>query len=38
MIATANPKALQAVHEFLRFQIDKHRTGDSTEVSDTGKK
>jgi hypothetical protein len=38
MIATANPKALQAIHEFLRFQIDEHRTGDSTEVSDTGKK
>ena len=38
MIATANLKALQAVHEFLRFQIDEHRTGDSTEVSDTGKK
>jgi hypothetical protein len=38
MIATANLKALQAVHEFLRFQIDEHRTGDSTEVSDIGKK
>ncbi len=38
MIATANLKALQAVHDFLRFQIDEHRTGDSTEVSDTGKK
>jgi hypothetical protein len=37
-IATANPKALQAVHEFLCFQIDEHQTGDSTEVSDTGKK
>ena len=37
-IATANPKALQVVHEFLRFQIDEHQTGDSTEVSDTGKK
>jgi len=38
MIATANLKALKAVHEFLRFQIDEHRTGDSTEVSDAGKK
>jgi len=38
MIATSNLKALQAVHEFLRFQIDEHRTGDSTEVSDIGKK
>jgi len=37
-IATANPKALDAVHEFLRFQIDEHQTGDSTEVTDTGKK
>ncbi len=34
MIETANPKALQAVHEFLRFQIDEHRTGDPTEVTD----
>jgi len=32
MIATANPKALHAVHEFLRFQIDEHKTGDPTEV------
>jgi hypothetical protein len=35
-IATANPKALQAVHEFLRFQIDEHRTGDQTEVTHDG--
>jgi len=27
-ITTANAEALQAVHEFLRFQIDDHRTGD----------
>ena len=33
MIETANPKALQAVHEFLRFQIDEHQTGDPTEVT-----
>ena len=32
-IATANPKALQAVHEFLRFQIDEHQTGDSLEIT-----
>jgi hypothetical protein len=38
MIATSNLNALQAVHEFLRFQIDEHRTGDSTEVSNTGMK
>ncbi|MGA7929022.1 MAG: hypothetical protein WCA20_23860 [Candidatus Sulfotelmatobacter sp.] len=28
MISTTNPRALQAVHEFLRFQIDEHQTGD----------
>lgn len=27
-IATADPAALEAVHEFLRFQISDHRTGD----------
>ena len=32
-IQTANAKALQAVHAFLRFQIAEHQTGDSTEVS-----
>ena len=32
-IATANPKALQAVHEFLRFQITEHQTGDPAEVT-----
>ncbi len=31
-IETANPKAQEAVHEFLRFQIAEHRTGDPTEV------
>jgi len=29
-IETANPKALEAVHEFLRFQIAEHKTGDPT--------
>jgi hypothetical protein len=29
VIDTANPKALKAVHEFLRFQIAEHKTGDS---------
>ena len=33
VIGTANPKALKAVHEFLRFQISEHRTGDSTGVT-----
>jgi len=32
MIDTRNPKALVAVHEFLRFQITEHKTGDPTEV------
>jgi hypothetical protein len=36
MIDTANSKALQAVHQFLRFQIDEHQTGDQTEVTNDG--
>ena len=31
-IKTANAEALKAVHEFLRFQIEEHRTGDSVQV------
>jgi hypothetical protein len=31
-IATSNPEALTAVHEFLRFQIEDHRTGDPLTV------
>lgn len=31
-IKAANAEALAAIHEFLRFQIDDHKTGDSTEV------
>ena len=31
-IRTANAEALAAVHEFLRFQIKDHKTGDSTDV------
>jgi hypothetical protein len=27
-IHTSNPRAVQAVHEFLRFQITEHQTGD----------
>jgi hypothetical protein len=30
LIRTASPAALQAIHEFLRFQIEDHRTGDPT--------
>jgi hypothetical protein len=34
VIDTANPNALSAIHEFLRFQISEHKTGDSTEITD----
>lgn len=33
-IKTNNPEALAAVHEFLRFQVSDHQTGDTTEVSE----
>lgn len=38
-IATTDPEALKAVHEFLRFQISEHQTGDRMEVTSdvTGK-
>jgi len=32
-ITTANPEALNAVYEFLRFQISDHQTGDSQQVA-----
>jgi hypothetical protein len=32
-ITTADPEALKAVHEFLRFQITDHRTGDSLDLA-----
>ncbi len=32
-IETSNPEALKAVHDFLRFQISEHQTGDAMEVS-----
>ncbi len=31
-ILTKNPEALAAIHEFLRFQIKDHRTGDTLDV------
>jgi len=31
-IQTANPQALDAIHDFLRFQIEEHQTGDSLNV------
>lgn len=35
-VRTSNPEVLSAVHEFLRFQIKDHKTGDSTEVKPQG--
>jgi len=32
-ISTKNPTALKAIHNFLRFQIKEHKTGDSLELS-----
>jgi hypothetical protein len=31
-ISTSSPEALQAVYDFLRFQIKEHKTGDALEV------
>lgn len=31
-ISTKNPIALKAIHDFLRFQIKEHKTGDSLKV------
>lgn len=31
-ITTSNPEALNAIHDFLKFQIKEHKTGDSLEV------
>ena len=33
LIVTQDPKALAAIHQFLRFQIEDHQTGDSTAIS-----
>ncbi|HEY1265436.1 MAG TPA: hypothetical protein VGF06_18035 [Terriglobales bacterium] len=32
-ITTANPKGIEAVHSFLKFQIEEHQTGDPTDVT-----
>jgi hypothetical protein len=32
-IKTSNVEALKAVHDFLRFQIEDHHTGDATDIS-----
>lgn len=37
-IHTSNTRAVQAVHEFLRFQITEHQTGDSTSPPDRSAK
>jgi hypothetical protein len=34
-IQTTNPDALTAIHDFLRFQIEDHHTGDTTGVDST---
>ena len=31
-ISSDNPDGIKAIHEFLRFQINDHQTGDSTDV------
>ena len=31
-IVTTNPEALKAIHDFLRYQIKDHRTGDAVEI------
>jgi hypothetical protein len=31
-IKTTNPEALKAIHDFLRFQIGEHHTGDTTDI------
>jgi len=37
-IRTRDPEALAAIHEFLRFQIEDHRTGDPTEIDAANRK
>lgn len=32
LITTADPKALKAIHDYLRYQIREHKTGDHLEV------
>ena len=32
-ISTKNSEALKAIHDFLRFQIKEHKTGDSLEIA-----
>ncbi len=37
VIATSDGEALSAIHDFLRFQIEDHRTGDSLDVTKTAR-
>jgi hypothetical protein len=37
-IHTSNARAVQAIHEFLRFQITEHQTGDPTSPPDSSAK
>ena len=34
VISTTDARALKAVHDFLRFQIEDHRTADSEAIAD----
>jgi hypothetical protein len=36
-ISSKDAAAVAAIHDFLKFQIEDHQTGDSTEVSPSGK-
>src|SRR6204780_5861106 len=38
VISTSNDEALKAAHEFLRFQISDHKTGDAPAISDPRKR
>jgi hypothetical protein len=37
VISSANGEAVEAVHEFLKFQITEHQTGDPTDLAVTGR-
>ena len=32
VVSSANPKAIAAIHDFLRFQIEDHQTGDTASI------
>lgn len=32
MVTSSQPRAIVAIHQFLRFQIEDHRTGDAVEI------